>query len=136
MKDTDVFDGKKLSDILKSIHDNSINKRTDINGVIEKLVTLVTNLDDAVMLMPLVREFYDVGIKNDEQVVKVATIIQRLISADSYQNGAGEGVLLSDEEKQQLMKNADINTEVNDMESEQKKIDEEFTSVKRKLNVV
>lgn len=105
MKDTDVFDGKKLSDILRDIHDNAIAKRTSISGVITQLTGMIKTADDAIMLVPLIKEFYDVGIKSDEHVVKVATIVQRLISADSYADGE-DGIILSDAEKERLLANA------------------------------
>ena len=106
MKDTDVFDGKKLSEILKDIHDNALGKRQNINGVITQLTGMIKTPDDAVMLVPLIKDFYDVGIKNDEHVVKVATIAQRLISAESYADGADGNIMLSDAEKERLLANA------------------------------
>jgi hypothetical protein len=106
MKDTDVFDGKKLSDILKDIHDNALGKRQNINSVITQLTGMIKSPDDAVMLVPLIKEFYDVGIKNDEHVVKVATIAQRLISAESYADGSDGNLILSDAEKERLLANA------------------------------
>jgi hypothetical protein len=106
MKDTDVFDGKKLSDILKDIHDNALGKRQNINSVITQLTGMIKSPDDAVMLVPLIKEFYDVGIKNDEHVVKVATIAQRLISAESYADGSDGNLILSDAEKERLLTNA------------------------------
>jgi hypothetical protein len=106
MKDTDVFDGKKLSEILKDIHDNALGKRQNINSVITQLTGMIKSPDDAVMLVPLIKDFYDVGIKNDEHVVKVATIAQRLISAESYADGADGNIMLSDAEKERLLANA------------------------------
>lgn len=114
MKDTDVFEGKKLSDLLQDIHNTTVAKRSDIQGVIQMLTSMVKTPDDAVMLIPLIKDFYEVGVKNDDQIVKVATVVQRLISADSYKNGDGEGVILSEAEKERLLANAleDINAHV------------------------
>lgn len=120
MKDTDVFDGKKLSDILKDIHDNSLGKRQNISSVITQLTGMIKSADDAVLLVPLIKEFYDVGIKNDEHMVKVATIVQRLISAESYADGETGGVLLSEAEKERLLANAmeEFNAQVVEVEQE------------------
>lgn len=106
MKDTDVFDGKKLSDILKDIHDNALVKRQSIMSVIAQMTGMIKTNDDAQMLVPLIKDFYDISIKNDEHVVKVATIVQRLISADSYADGDGEGMFLTEAEKERLLANA------------------------------
>lgn len=118
MKDTDVFDGKKLSDILKDIHDNSLGKRQNISSVITQLTGMIKSADDAVLLVPLIKEFYDVGIKNDEHMVKVATIVQRLISAESYADGEAGGVMLSEAEKERLLANAmeEFNAQVVEVE--------------------
>lgn len=125
MKDTDVFDGKKLSDLLRDIHDNAVSKRIDIASVIKTLTDMVKNPDDAVLLIPLIKDFYDVGVKNDEQVVKVATVVQRLISADSYQGGEGEGVILSEAEKERLLANA-----LSDIGAHVAEVDDELAEVK------
>ena len=115
MKDTDVFEGKSFSTLLKDIHDNSLTKRMKINDIISQLVGMISSPDDAVVLAPIVREFMDVSVKNDEQVIKVATIVQRMVSAESYAN-ASDGMLLSEAEKEQLLKNAaEVADELNDV---------------------
>lgn len=129
MKDTDVFDGKKLSDILKDVHDNSLNKRDEIGKLVTQLVGMIKTPDDAQILLPLIKDFYDVSIKNDEQVVKVATIVQRLISAESYSDGSDGGVLLSESEKERLIANA-----LSDMNAEIKEIDDVVNSTADKIN--
>jgi uncharacterized protein YbcV (DUF1398 family) len=117
MKDTDVFEGKNFSDLLKDIHDNAVVKRSSINNVITQLVGMMKTQDDAIVLAPIIREFIDVGVKNDDQVIKVATIVQRMVTAQSYGN-ANDGVLLSDAEKEQLIRNAiDVDQQIEEIES-------------------
>jgi hypothetical protein len=108
MKDTEVFEGKKLTEILKDIHDNALSKRTTILGVITQLTGLIKSAEDAVMLAPLIREFYDVSVKNDEQLVKVATVVQRMISAEAYQKNPSDDPdgFMTDDEKERLVMNA------------------------------
>ena len=117
MKDTDVFEGKSFSDLLKDIHDNAVVKRSSINNVITQLVGMMKTQDDAIVLAPIIREFIDVGVKNDDQVIKVATIVQRMVTAQSY--GASDGgVLLSDAEKEQLLRNAmEVDSQIEEIES-------------------
>jgi hypothetical protein len=50
----------------------------------------------------LIKEYYDVGVKNDEQLVKLAAIIQKLI-VKGEASGEGNNMILSDDEKKQLM---------------------------------
>ena len=108
MKDTVIFDQVQLTDVLRDIYNNAHTKRAVINGIIEKMTELIKSSGDAVMLAPVIREFIDVGVKSDEQLVKVATIVQRIISADAYQrnNDQDPDGFMSEEEKAQLIANA------------------------------
>jgi hypothetical protein len=130
MRDTEVFEGKQLSDLLKDIHDTTLEKREDIKGIIKTLTDLVKNPDDAMMLIPHIKDFFDVSVKNDDQMVKVATIVQRLISAESYQGGEGEGVILSDAEKDRLIANA-----FSDIKAQSAIVDDSLTEAKAHINV-
>jgi len=130
MKDTDIFDGKKLSDLLKDIHDNTTVKRQDIGAIIRQLTGMMTTPNDAVLIIPLIKEFYDVGIKNDDQLVKIATIVQRLISAESYSDG-DSGVMLTDAEKDRLIENAmqDMNAYVSSVDTTLEKAKEKLDGI-------
>lgn len=130
MRDTEVFEGKQLSDLLKDIHDTTLEKREDIKGIIKTLTDLVKNPNDAIVLIPHIKDFFDVSVKNDDQMVKVATIVQRLISAESYQNGEGEGVILSEAEKDRLIANA-----FSDIKAQSAIVDESLTEAKAHINV-
>ena len=127
MKDTEVFEGKKLSELLKDIHDNALSKRETILGVIITLTGLLKTADQAVMLAPIIREFYDVSVKNDEQLVKIATIAQRVITAESYNNAEAGDVdaFMSEKEKDQLIANAMADSTV---------VSTELSLVREKLN--
>lgn len=101
-----VFDGKTLADLFKEIYTNSVDKREKIHGLIEDLRPFIKNIGDAAMLVPIIKEYMDVSVKNDEHLVKLAVIVQRLtaatVSADS-----GNDTTLSEEEKKQLIKEAE-----------------------------
>jgi len=81
--DVKLFGDTSLSDIFKQIHKN--NKKID--GQIESLVTalkpLVSSAGEAVMVMPVVKDLIDVNVKNNDQLVKMAGIAQRAVSANS-----------------------------------------------------
>ena len=96
-----VFKKKKFSDILSEIYDNQKQKQQQISILISELKPLIQDIGDATLIVPLIKEYLDLGIKNDEQLIKVATIVQRMVKS-SENNGTGE--LISDEEKAQLMK--------------------------------
>tara|TARA_R110002020_G_scaffold216088_1_gene423474 strand:- start:9235 stop:9570 length:336 start_codon:yes stop_codon:yes gene_type:complete len=96
-----VFKKKKFSDILSEIYDNQKQKQQQISVLISELKPLIQDIGDATLIVPLIKEYLDLGIKNDEQLIKVATIIQRMVKS-TENNGSGE--LISEEEKAQLMK--------------------------------
>lgn len=73
----ELFEGKTLSDLFKEIYDNSAAKRSQIKELIASLAPLVEGIGDATLLVPLIKEYLDIGVKNDELLVKLAQIVQR-----------------------------------------------------------
>ena len=101
-----VFDGKSLADLFKEIYCNSRDKREKIHGLIEDLRPFIKNIGDAAMLVPIIKEYMDVSVKNDEHLVKLAVVVQRLAASQaSAENGNEFGI--SEEEKKQLIKEAE-----------------------------
>ena len=100
--DSDIFGDKKLKDLFQEIYTNQKKKEKQISALIEELKPLIGDIGDATLVVPLIKEYLEIGVKNDEQLIKMATIIQRCLSADSN-NGGGDNYLISDEEKAQLL---------------------------------
>ena len=94
-----IFWKKKFSDILEEIYNNQKKKETQISTLISELKPLVQEIGDATLIVPLIKEYLEIGVKNDEQLIKMATIIQRVLSNQSEDGGFG----ISDEEKAQLL---------------------------------
>jgi hypothetical protein len=102
--DNIVFGGKKFSDILEEIYNNQKKKDKQISALISELKPLVNEIGDATLIVPLIKEYLEIGVKNDEQLIKMATIIQRIMN----NNGTAEsGVGISEEEKAQLLAELD-----------------------------
>jgi len=76
----ELFEGKNLSDLFKEIYDNSYNKKLQIKELISSLTPLIEGIGDATLLVPLIKEYLEIGVKNDEQLVKLAQIVQRMDS--------------------------------------------------------
>lgn len=107
MKDTEIFSGKNFSDLLQEIHSATVHKRKRIDELIMELRKMIRAPEDAVVIAPLVSSYLEVMVKNDEHLVKIAAIIQKIITAES-KNASGNDLddLLSDDEKDQLIKDA------------------------------
>ena len=102
MSDFEIFEGKTLSSLFKDIHDNSVEKKDQIEVLIKKLEPLIKNIGDATIVVPLIKEYLDVSVKNDEQLVKIATIVQRLVSSQA-RTGTTDHEMISEDEKKQLL---------------------------------
>ena len=98
----EIYKGKHFSGLCKDIVKNSENKKDQIDILISELRTLIKTVNDAVIIVPLIKDYYDVGIKNDEQLVKLAAVVQRLV-AKGEAIGEGPSMMLSEDERKQLM---------------------------------
>ena len=103
--DNVVFGKKKFSDILEEIYTNQQKKDRQISILISELKPLVQEIGDATLIVPLIKEYLEISVKNDEQLIKMATIIQRIMNNNTGPNDGGFGI--SEEEKQQLLAELD-----------------------------
>ena len=81
--DKEIFKGKTLSDLFGEIYDNSKDTRTQVQGLIRELKPLIENIGDATLIVPMIKEYMEIGVKNDDALIKLATIIQRIESAQA-----------------------------------------------------
>lgn len=112
--DKEIFDGKSLSDLFSEIHSNSSTTRAQVKALIGELKPLIENIGDATLIVPMIKEYMEIGVKNDEQLIKLATIVQRIESA----NAKGEGGDMFDfSELQDLLEESEeTKDEVEDVE--------------------
>ena len=90
---------KKFSDILQEIYTNQTEKKAQVSALISELKPLISDIGDATLIVPLIKEYMEIGVKNDEQLIKMATIVQRAL-----QTATAEGdFAISEEEKEQLL---------------------------------
>jgi len=93
-----IFGQKSFSDLLKNIYDNSREKEKQIKDLISGLKPLVTDTQSALMVVPLIKEYLDVSVKNDDSLIKMAGIVQRAMN----NNGNGSDDFLSEAELDQI----------------------------------
>ena len=126
-KDFNIFGDKKFSDLSQEIYENTKLKKTQIDLLIQEVHGYIQCIEDIAIVGPIIKELMDVGIKNDDNLVKLATIYQRIISKQPIDDS--DINLLSEEEKEQLM--ASLEDVSNDL---QKKRDEivDMTNVRKK----
>jgi hypothetical protein len=102
-KDYEIFEGKTLSDVFKDIYDNSKTNKTQLEVLMKEVVGFIKDGDTAVQIIPMLKEYLEINVKNDEQLVKLATVVQRIMAAEKRVSDSGEEFGLSDAEKEQLM---------------------------------
>jgi hypothetical protein len=100
-KDFKIFGDKNFSDLSKEIYDNSVLKKTQIELLIQEVHGYIQGIEDIAIVGPILKELLDVGIKNDDNLLKLATVIQRIMSKQS--SSADETSLLTESEKEELM---------------------------------
>jgi hypothetical protein len=136
--DIEIFKGKSFSELMKDIYNNSSKKDRQINALIGELRPLIKGVGDATVIVPLIKEYLDVGVKNDEHLVKLAAVVQRLVSTNTkVQADTGTNWLLSEEEKKQLIGELDeiagsdksINAKVAELTSKQSAIDADISEI-------
>ena len=113
--DNIVFKKKKFSDILSEIYDNQKKKEKQITGLISELKPLIKDIGDATLIVPLIKEYMEIGVRNDEQLIKMATIVQRALN----NSGDGDSLGITEEEKNQLMEELEkLNTDFKESKNE------------------
>jgi hypothetical protein len=130
----EVFKGKTLGGVLEDIYSESGRKKTEIMAIIKEFSKMVTTPSDAVNMGPIITNLLEVSIRNDDQLVKVATIAQRIIAA-SYRSSSsaedGPAGFLSEEERERLLQNAMV--ELEEALEEKDEVEEEVESAKEAI---
>ena len=101
----ELFPGKNLGGLFKDIYDNQQNKKRRISELIAEMRKLVRHSQDMIAMGPIIRDLIDSSVKNDDALIKMAAIAQRIIGAQ--QKSEGDTGFLSNEEKEQLLKELD-----------------------------
>jgi len=133
-KGYEIFEGKTLSNLFEDIYNNSSTTRSRVDTLIEQLKKFVTNIDSAIVVVPLIKEYLDIKVKSDEHLVKLSDTIQRMLRNEKSSDE--DGTLISEDEKRQILEKVPTYEEVRI--KEQKRLSElgnQFDEIKTKLDV-
>ena len=119
----EIFDGKTLSDVFKDIYSNTEKNKEQLEVLMKEVVGFIKDGDTAVQIIPMLKEYLEINVKNDDQLVKMASIVQRMIATEN-KGGAEDEFGLSDAEKEQLM------SAVNEVADDVQKYSDEIESKK------
>ena len=115
----EIFEGKTFQDLTKDIYENTTKRKTQIDLLISEIHGFITTIDDVVLVAPIIKEYMDTAVRNDEHLVKLAGVLQRIISKSSGESD--ESMLLSDAEKEELM--GTLQDTVADLEKESQRLE-------------
>tara|TARA_E500000305_G_C3982071_1_gene217431 strand:- start:339 stop:737 length:399 start_codon:yes stop_codon:yes gene_type:complete len=125
----EIFEGKSFQDLTKDIYENTSKRKVQIDLLISEIHGFITTIDDVVLVAPIIKEYMDVAVKNDEQLVKLASVIQRILAKSS--SSGEDSLLLSEQEKEDLI--AALQEDVDDLQKINDKADiikQESTNVR------
>ena len=92
--DNIIFKNKKFSDILEEIYNNQQKKDKQVTALINELKPLISEIGDATLVVPLIKEYMEISVKNDDLLIKMAALAQRAI-----QTQTSEGALTISDRK-------------------------------------
>lgn len=124
----ELFNGKTFSNLTEDIYNNSKEKDIEIRILINSLTPMIQSISDAALVVPLIKEYLNISVRNDEQLVKLLAIIQKAVSSPQKSiefNNNLSGLLLTEEEKTQLyneVNKSDIIDEVNNIDTDINKL--------------
>jgi|TARA_R100001163_G_C4992208_1_gene144372 hypothetical protein len=102
----ELFNGTSFSDLMRDVYHNSKKKSRQIDSLIQELRPMIKNVGDATVMVPLIKDYLEVSVKNDDALVKLAAIVQRLVSA-SAKDDEGNEFGMTDEERRRLLEEAE-----------------------------
>ena len=125
--DVEIFEGKTFSSLVRDIYNNSSHKKDQINQIIKDLHSMIKDVGGATVVAPMIKDYLDVSVKNDDQLVKLSSVLQRVINGSNASSDAPNDFILSESEKEQLYKS--VQTEVTEIEKSEKQIKEELNKI-------
>lgn len=99
----EIFKGKSFESLLEDIYNNSKKKEMQIQILITELKPMIKNIGDAIIIVPLIKDYMEIAVKNDEALIKMAAIVQKAQTRSS----GGDSLTLTEQEKRELMEQVD-----------------------------
>ena len=118
--DYEIFKGKSLSSLFQDIYENQNYNRKQLDVLTRNITSMIKDGDTAVQIVPMIKEYLEINVRNDELLVKLASIVQKIISTEN--KGESESEFgLSELEKQEIM-NTILEHHTNDIQETSDKI--------------
>tara|TARA_Y100000389_G_C17382702_1_gene475257 strand:- start:852 stop:1241 length:390 start_codon:yes stop_codon:yes gene_type:complete len=124
--DYEIFKGKSLSSLFQDIYENQNYNRKQLDVLTKNITAMVKDGDTALQIVPMIKEYLEINVRNDELLVKLANIVQKIISSEN--KGEAESEFgLSELEKQDIM-NTILEHDTKDLQDTSDKIRKDIES--------
>jgi hypothetical protein len=97
----ELFPGKDLSGLFKDIYDNQQQKKKRISELIAEMRKIIRHAGDMVVIGPIIKDLVDSSVRNDDSLLKLAAIAQRIMAAAG--KSSEDTGFLTEAEKNQLI---------------------------------
>ena len=128
--DKEIFPGKTFASLTKDIYFNSSRKAAQIEQLIKDLRQMIKDAGSATVIAPMIKDYLDVSVKNDDQLVKLSAVLQRFLSGTSGADDSDSGGMLTDSEKEELLKN--VRSEVEEITKAETIIEGDLDTLSKK----
>lgn len=105
--DYELYKGKSFKDLCQDIYSNHEKRKEQVEVFIADLRPLIKNVNDAMIIVPLIKGYLDTGNTNDEHLIRLAAIIQKIMTAHAQSEADGSTFGLTEQEKKELMAEID-----------------------------
>ena len=126
--DYEIFKGKSLASLFEDIYQNQNYNRKQLDVLMKNITSMIKDGDTAIQIVPMINEYLEINVRNDELLVKLAAIVQKIISAEN-RVGSEDEFGLSEIEKEQILKTI-VEHDTMDLQSASDKITKEISSKK------
>ena len=127
--DYEIFKGKSLASLFQDIYQNQTYNRNQLDVLTKNITAMIKDGDTAVQIIPMMKEYLEINVRNDELLIKLASIVQKIISAEN--KGESESEFgLSETEKEQILQTI-VEHDTMDLQKASDKITKEISSSKK-----
>ncbi len=110
-ENAELFKGKSFADVFKEIHENNREIDEKINDIVDEMKVMVKTPSDVAVLGPVVKDYLDTKIKNNDILVKLMKVVEGMITKNSKNEDEDEDDMSEDEmaEYLEIQRNSKIN---------------------------
>ena len=127
--DYEIFKGKSLASLFEDIYQNQTYNRNQLDVLTKNITAMIKDGDTAVQIIPMMKEYLEINVRNDELLIKLASIVQKIMTAEG--KGESESEFgLSEVEKEQILKTI-VEHDTMDLQQATDKITKEISSSKK-----